>query len=77
MDCTTVYHDDTINEELRENGTFDVEGGYAPNSLKENARKAFERPIKSRRNMKSSQTQVAKEAGKPTLNLFAPELPIC
>ena len=41
MDCTTVYHNETIYEELRENGIepypsggrpFDVEGGYPPNS---------------------------------------------
>ena len=55
---------------------FDVEGGYPPKShdcmscelindrLKENARRAFERLRKSRRNMKSLQTQVAKEARK-------------
>ena len=53
---------------------FDVEGGYQPNShdcmpcelindhLKENARKAFEKLRKSRRNMKSLQTVVANEA---------------
>ena len=55
---------------------FDAEGGYPPKShdcmpcelindrLKENARKSFERLRKSRRNMKSMQTQVAKEARK-------------
>ena len=41
MDCTTVYHNPTIYEELRDNGIqpypsggrpFDVEGGYPPNS---------------------------------------------
>ena len=53
---------------------FDVEGGYPPNShdcmpcelindrLRENARKAFDRVSRSRRNMKSLQTRVAKEA---------------
>ena len=85
MDCTTVYHNNAIYEELRENGIepypsggrpFDVEGGYPPDShdcmpcemindrLKENAQKTFERLRKSRRNVKSSQTQVAKEARK-------------
>ena len=55
---------------------FDVGGGYPPKShdcmpcdlinerLKENARRAFDRLRKSRRNMKSLRTQVAKEARK-------------
>ena len=85
MDCTTVYHNETIYKELRDNDiepypsggrSFDVDGGYPPNShdcmpcelindhLKENSRKAFEKLRKSHGNMKSLQTIVAKEARK-------------